>query len=297
MLRTAHNSPKLKRLKRRLQIPQYAAVGLLESLWHMTATQAQRGDIGKWDDADIASQIEWEGDEGELIAAFVECGWLDEHPEHRLVVHDWHQHADTTVKRSPQVRDKGFASDSPAADSSPTGKTSNSDVKDDTSHATDSRLACESHASDLRVTLQPEPEPEPVPEPEPDSCAEAAAPPSTPAPVDASEAFIFFPLVGNGGGSGLITHAMVEEWEEAYPGVDVPQQLRSMRQWLIHNPKNRKTANGLGRFVTNWLAKEQNRSRPTGGGRRPVDNSGAAEEAARRIAECEGVIDGQAEHR
>ena len=98
MLRQAHNSPKLKRLKRRLQIPQYAAVGLLESLWHMTATQAPRGDIGKWSDEDIAANLEWPGDETELIEVLVGCGWLDEDPEHRLIVHDWDQHADSDVR-------------------------------------------------------------------------------------------------------------------------------------------------------------------------------------------------------
>lgn len=125
MLRQAQSSPKLKRLKRRLRIPQYAAVGILESLWHMTATQAPRGDIGKWSDEDIAANLEWEGDETALIEALAGCGWLDEHPEHRLVVHDWHVHADSNVKRSPQVKEHGFAlpvgektsiSDSPPVD-------------------------------------------------------------------------------------------------------------------------------------------------------------------------------------
>jgi hypothetical protein len=32
------------------------------------------------------------------VVALVETGWLDEHAEHRLVVHDWHQHAPNWVK-------------------------------------------------------------------------------------------------------------------------------------------------------------------------------------------------------
>ena len=154
MLRQAHNSPKLKRLKRRLQLPQYAVVGLLESLWHMASTQAQRGDIGKWSNEDIAAQLEWGGDETALIEALVGCGWLDEHPEHRLVVHDWHAHADTTVRRSPQVRDHGFVT-----------LEADSGSKDDNSHASRESVACASQVNDLRFTRQPEPEPEPEPEP------------------------------------------------------------------------------------------------------------------------------------
>ena len=112
MLRKAHESPKLKRLKRRLQIPQYQVVGLLESLWHMTATQAPRGDIGKWSNEDIAAHLEWAGNETELIEALVGCGWLDTDPRHRLLVHDWATHADQNVRRSPEVKAEGFATPS-----------------------------------------------------------------------------------------------------------------------------------------------------------------------------------------
>ena len=109
VLRRAHTSPKLKRMKHRLKVTQYEAVGILESLWHMTATQAPRGDIGKWSNEDIAAQLEWAGDEKVLIDALVACGWLDRDPEHRLLVHDWSVHADQNVRRSPQVKRHGFA--------------------------------------------------------------------------------------------------------------------------------------------------------------------------------------------
>ena len=47
-----------------------------------------------------------------------------------------------------------------------------------------------------------------------------------------------------------------------YPAVDVEQQLRSMRGWLLANPKNRKTKAGIMRFVNSWLSREQNSARP-----------------------------------
>ena len=47
-----------------------------------------------------------------------------------------------------------------------------------------------------------------------------------------------------------------------YPAVDVEQQLRSMRGWLLANPKNRKTKAGIMRFVNSWLLREQNSARP-----------------------------------
>lgn len=47
-----------------------------------------------------------------------------------------------------------------------------------------------------------------------------------------------------------------------YPAVDVEQQLRSMRGWLLANPKNKKTKSGIMRFVNSWLSREQNSARP-----------------------------------
>jgi predicted phage replisome organizer len=51
----------------------------------------------------------------------------------------------------------------------------------------------------------------------------------------------------------------VKEWEEIYPAVDVMQELRNMKGWLLANPTKRKTKSGIKRFINNWLAKEQNK--------------------------------------
>ena len=53
----------------------------------------------------------------------------------------------------------------------------------------------------------------------------------------------------------------VKEWEKLYPAVDVMQELRNMRGWLMSNPTRRKTKAGIKRFITGWLAKEQNKGR------------------------------------
>lgn len=51
----------------------------------------------------------------------------------------------------------------------------------------------------------------------------------------------------------------IAEWQDAFPNVDVVQQLKAMKLWLKDNPKKRKTKTGIRRFVTNWLDREQNR--------------------------------------
>lgn len=155
MLRQAHGSPKLARLKALLGVPRFQAVGLLECLWHFTATQAPRGDVGKWSDGEIAAALEWTGDPTALIEALVGSRLLDRCAKpHRLLVHDWAQHADQTVKRSPQVRDLGFAqaiftSEALASDAS---VTSDSLVK---------------NMGSASVATQPDPDPGPDPCPEP----------------------------------------------------------------------------------------------------------------------------------
>lgn len=84
---------KFKRLQRRLKTGRKETVGLLELLWLATAKNAPQGDIGRFCNEDIAIECDWDGDHDELVAALLDCGWLDPHDECRLVVHDWADHA------------------------------------------------------------------------------------------------------------------------------------------------------------------------------------------------------------
>ena len=47
------------------------------------------------------------------------------------------------------------------------------------------------------------------------------------------------------------------EWENAYPAVDVRQELREMRAWSMANRTKRKTRRGVEAFMVRWLAKAQ----------------------------------------
>lgn len=106
MIHTARQSPKFRRLVRLLRphvaVPcvdvETIAVGLLERLWHATANGAKPGNIGKYEDEDIAEECGWHLDAQMFIELLVQTGYLDTHEEHRLVVHDWHQHAPNHVK-------------------------------------------------------------------------------------------------------------------------------------------------------------------------------------------------------
>ena len=82
----------------------------------------------------------------------------------------------------------------------------------------------------------------------------------------------------NDGSHFDIFQGQVDEWQTLYPAVDVMQQLRSMRGWLLANPKKRKTKAGVLRFVTAWLAREQDKGGNLNGQqKRPEPLSGAGD--------------------
>jgi hypothetical protein len=68
---------------------------------------------------------------------------------------------------------------------------------------------------------------------------------------------IFLPL--NDGAEYPVSQEQCHEWAGLYPAVDVIQQLRQMRAWLIANPRKKKTKSGINRFIVTWLSKEQDR--------------------------------------
>lgn len=99
-LRAVPDHPKFADLKAILKQPKGSTMGWLETMWHFTGRFTPRGNIGKYTDAQIEAWLEWDGIPGELMAAFVKAKWIDVDPEHRLLVHDWPQHADKATKNA-----------------------------------------------------------------------------------------------------------------------------------------------------------------------------------------------------
>lgn len=90
-----------------------------------------------------------------------------------------------------------------------------------------------------------------------DSCTEPEQTVSVPPAVIA--------LLLNDKTEHFVSHADIDTWRELYPAVDIMQELRNMRGWLLSNPTKRKTKRGIARFINSWLAKEQNRGGVKGG--------------------------------
>ncbi len=92
-----------------------------------------------------------------------------------------------------------------------------------------------------------------------------AAHPSVDRPGILVPIFCLIPTNKNGEFHG-VTEAKVFEYQESYPAIDAPAQVRAARQWCIDNPAKRKTLGGMPAFLNRWLAKDQNR----GAGRPPA---------------------------
>lgn len=110
MKRNAHHHTKMYLLCGSLGVRRYVSVGLLESLWNLAAREAPRGDIGKLSDSEIAVGIDYEKDPATLIQAMVDARWLNRSHRYRLIIHDWHDHADDAVKKYLVRNKMAFAS-------------------------------------------------------------------------------------------------------------------------------------------------------------------------------------------
>jgi hypothetical protein len=104
----------------------------------------------------------------------------------------------------------------------------------------------------LELVTTPDPEPTP-----PATPPEEPSPPEIPPPAE--PVFLTFPCNGKRGTPKEydLTEPKVQEYEEAFPAVNVRQQLRNLRQWCIDNPSRRKTHRGMPAFLSRNLGRKQ----------------------------------------
>jgi hypothetical protein len=105
--------PKTYELMALLKLSRPCAIGHLELLWAFVGKNSPQGNIGKWSNGAIARACEWDGDADEFVDALVTAKLIDVDDAHRLLVHDWHDHAPGWVRA--KVKDKGFIRPSPAS--------------------------------------------------------------------------------------------------------------------------------------------------------------------------------------
>ncbi|MCU0589874.1 MAG: hypothetical protein MUC33_01150 [Desulfobacterales bacterium] len=87
------------------------AVGYLLDLWIATAVSRPGGVLNGWTDQDIADEVRWTGEPGELLSALEKSGWIERRADGVVIVHDWTQHqgwASGSKDRSNRARMKAL---------------------------------------------------------------------------------------------------------------------------------------------------------------------------------------------
>ena len=79
--------------------------------------------------------------------------------------------------------------------------------------------------------------------------------------LPAADALMLLPT-NKTGVSYPVSQAKRDEYHESYPGIDVNQQLRKARQWLIDNRTRRKTLKGMPTFLNRWMSNAQDKPKP-----------------------------------
>ena len=100
---------------------------------------------------------------------------------------------------------------------------------------------------------------------EEDVCAESpvsgrSTPPTNPEPTPSE-----FNIMLQDSSFYNVPQENIEVYKRLYPGVDVEQQLRNMEGWSRDAGNRRKTRNGVKRFITGWLIREQDSASKKGG--------------------------------
>ena len=108
MKRNTQNHPKVWITCKIVGIRRPALLGHLELLWDFTAQYAPQGDIGRYPDDRIEAAMDWSGKRGKLISGLVDGKWVDRDDNHRLLIHDWEDHANESIGKLLQRRKLPF---------------------------------------------------------------------------------------------------------------------------------------------------------------------------------------------
>lgn len=71
----------------------YAAIGIVVSVWLWAAQNAPDGSLGGFAPEDVADAIGWKKAAGKLMDALVDTGFIDRAEDGSLSIHDWDEHA------------------------------------------------------------------------------------------------------------------------------------------------------------------------------------------------------------
>lgn len=272
-----------------LWIRQDIAVATLTKLWEWAGQFAPAGDVGRWSDEAIAQGCGFGADAAGLIAALVRTRWLDPHEQFRLVVHDWSEHCESQVHVRLAARAQLFYdgvrpsrlerlhsttrqrylaqySEPEQAPEESAGKAPGK-RRENARNLLGQPIANNQLPianSQLPIANSQDGEKMGNTSLWPDEAGVGSlervggsAPPSGDSPGSNGAPFSM-PL--RNGRTFAVPAEKVAEWTVAYPGVDVPSELRRACQWARDNPGRRKTSTGALDFFSSWLNRESRKN-------------------------------------
>jgi hypothetical protein len=250
MKRAAIDHPKLVDLCDRLQVPLYQAVGILETVWHFTAKFTPAGDVGRYSDEALARFMQWPGDAQQLVSCLVDVHWLDVSDAHRLIVHDWPEHAEDSVHMSLARAGKLFA-DGNRPKTNRLSKLERAHAEELLVRTASARRAHGKRTESARRAHQkrtaiPSPAiPSPPPPEEIHDDEETRAEKSQSGElVEYLRSHSFFSEILD---PALFAHSM----HEGYPDVDLLAQSKKAAAWLLTG----KTDKSAGKFLQGWFGR------------------------------------------
>ncbi|WP_144082430.1 hypothetical protein [Desulfocurvibacter africanus] len=288
----------------------------LLDLWIQTAMNHPDGVLRGMDEVDIALEAGWEGDPGQFVEAMRTAGFLDL-TEEGWKLHDWEEHQPWVTKaeeRTAQARKAADARWAKVRQAAP-GYAPGSEPESE-KDAGPRPCAGEGPARGMRSAgpqqcpfpLLSSPEEEKAEEEDSlrsSSCAELLADsrPEDSRTGRTGRTGLVAMVCGlplNDGSEHEIGRDFVEQMARLYPAVDVIQELKRMKGWLIGNPKNRKTRRGIAKFVTSWLDREQNKARASPGSllaaKQPVPGTYAQAQDAEKRATALRILERSRQH-
>lgn len=258
-------------LQRDLDLEGWQAQGLITAIWRFAKANTPQGDIGRFSNKEIALGIDWRNDPEKMIAALVENRWLDAHEEHRLVVHDWHEHCEDTIHVHLARKRLLFADGQ-------VPKLTRFAANEKAAITADYKRICEQAISSGKKSRKSTRKPAPslakpslaIPS-QASSSSEPAEPASEPPDV---APLMTFPTVGEAQ-EWHLTQPVVDTLATAFPHLDILAESRRALAWAETNPTKRKTPRGMPKFLNGWMERAQNSGRagPSRGARPAPDYS------------------------
>jgi hypothetical protein len=257
MDRTLSSNPKVRMIGQMCGLPTFHVVGCLHAIWSM-ADQFADETTGRMmgNAAILDEEVRHEG----FAEAMESVGWLAIEPRH-LLFPNYAEHNGSTAKqrasknkRQAKWRDGGAPVG--AFVDAPVDAQPSTEAPTRIEERREEKKREEASASSCGQTQASGPPPTP-PAPA-DGKSNASNSPTAPQPRQASHAPME-PFACDGHPrSWRLPAKKLDQWQRLYPSLDCLAECRKARQWIEDNPRRRKTAAGMTRFLGNWLSKAQN---------------------------------------